>query len=131
MVMMVRSLMATAAPNSSAAAISISNGGNHNAAAATPPLPSQSQVVVPQSSRHSSITRRSMGLSLMGGLVGLKFVLPEGADAAARRPPPSPPAEKKDPNISGVQAKILASKKRKEAMKDLVSKLREQGKGLE
>ncbi|CAL1365766.1 unnamed protein product [Linum trigynum] len=122
--------MAAAAPNSSATASSISNGANHNAAAAaTPPLPSQ--VVVPQSSRHSSITRRSMGLSLMGGLVGLKFVLPEGADAAARRPPPSPPAEKKDPNISGVQAKILASKKRKEAMKDLVSKLREQGKGLE
>ncbi|CAI0540977.1 unnamed protein product [Linum tenue] len=129
--MMVRSLMAAAAPNSSATTSSISNSGaNHNAAAdSTSPLPSQ--LVVPQPSRHSSITRRSVGLSLMGGLVGLKFVSPEGANAAARRPPPSPPAEKKDPNISGVQAKILASKKRKEAMKDMVSRLREQGKALE
>ncbi|CAL1404752.1 unnamed protein product [Linum trigynum] len=122
--------MAAAAPNSSATTISISNSANHNAAAgSTPPLPSQ--LVVPQPSRHSSITRRSVGLSLTGGLVGLKFVSPEGANAAARRPPPSPPAEKEDPNISGVQAKILASKKRKEAMKDMVSRLREQGKALE
>lgn len=50
------------------------------------------------------------------------------ANAAARRPPPPPPTEKKDPNVSGVLAKVLASKRRKEAMKESMAKLREKGK---
>lgn len=50
--------------------------------------------------------------------------------SAARRPPPPPPEEKKDPNISGLAAKVLASKKRKEAMKREMAKLREQGKTI-
>lgn len=53
------------------------------------------------------------------------------ANAAARRPPPPPDdekKEKKDPNVSGALAKVLASKKRKEAMKESVAKLREKGK---
>ncbi|KAF2531731.1 hypothetical protein F2Q70_00030979 [Brassica cretica] len=50
--------------------------------------------------------------------------------AAARRPPPPPAVEKKDPNVSGVQAKVLASKKRKEAMKASMAKLRERGKSV-
>ncbi|CAH8351727.1 unnamed protein product [Eruca vesicaria subsp. sativa] len=54
----------------------------------------------------------------------------EEAMAAARRPPPSPPKEKNDPNVSGVQAKVLASKKRKEAMKASMAKLRERGKSV-
>lgn len=59
-----------------------------------------------------------------------------GADiagaASKRRPPPPAPAEaKKDPNVSGVQAKVLASRKRKEAMKEAVAKLREKGKPVD
>ncbi|KAJ0237457.1 hypothetical protein HA466_0248500 [Hirschfeldia incana] len=54
----------------------------------------------------------------------------EEAMAAARRPPPPPAFEKKDPNVSGVQAKVLASKKRKEAMKASMTKLRERGKSV-
>ena len=52
------------------------------------------------------------------------------ATAAARRPPPPPPEEKKDPNVSGLTAKVLASKRRKEAMKENVAKLRKQGKPI-
>lgn len=52
----------------------------------------------------------------------------EEAMAAARRPPPPPTGEKKDPTVSGLQAKVLASKKRKEAMKASMTKLREKGK---
>lgn len=52
------------------------------------------------------------------------------ANAAARRPPASPAEEKKDPNVSGVMAKVLASKKRKEAMKESMAKLREKGKPI-
>lgn len=51
--------------------------------------------------------------------------------AAGRRPPPPPPKEKKDPSISGVTAKVLASKKRKEAMKESIAKLREKGKQIQ
>ncbi|KAK4359612.1 hypothetical protein RND71_021841 [Anisodus tanguticus] len=40
----------------------------------------------------------------------------------------TPPTEKKDPNVSGVLAKVLASKRRKEAMKESMAKLREKGK---
>lgn len=50
---------------------------------------------------------------------------------AARRPPPPPLQEKNDPNVSGVQAKVLASKKRKEAMKEAMAKLRERGKPID
>uniref|UniRef100_A0A2P2NQ61 Uncharacterized protein LOC105134595 n=1 Tax=Rhizophora mucronata TaxID=61149 RepID=A0A2P2NQ61_RHIMU len=72
------------------------------------------------------VHRRNVTLGLAGAVMGLNF---GGLSAnAARRPPPPPPEEKKDPNVSGVQAKVLASKKRKEAMKELVGKLREKGK---
>ena len=67
------------------------------------------------------------------GLAGAMLSLNVGdqrASAAARRPPPPPPEERKDPNVSGVQAKVLASKKRKEAMKEEVAKLRERGKTI-
>nr|DAD43393.1 TPA_asm: hypothetical protein HUJ06_001623 [Nelumbo nucifera] len=50
--------------------------------------------------------------------------------SAAKRPPPPPPQEKKDPNVSGVQAKVLASIKRKEAMKEAMAKLRGKGKSI-
>lgn len=71
------------------------------------------------------------------GLAGavLSFVVGDrSANAAARRPPPPPvdeKKEKKDPNVSGVLAKVLASKKRKEAMKEAVAKLREKGKPVQ
>jgi len=60
-------------------------------------------------------------------VVGLGLIDEQSASGAARRPPP-PPTEKKDPNVSGVMAKILASKRRKEAMKEEVGKLRARGK---
>lgn len=62
-----------------------------------------------------------LGLSIGGG----------NANGAARRPPPPPPQEKKDPNVSGVLAKVLASKKRKEAMKESIAKLKEKGKAIQ
>ncbi|CAI9770929.1 unnamed protein product [Fraxinus pennsylvanica] len=67
------------------------------------------------------------------GLIGVALVMNGGArDArgAARRPPPPPAEEKKDPNVSGLTAKILASKKRKEAMKESIAKLKESGKPI-
>ncbi|XP_022874944.1 uncharacterized protein LOC111393576 [Olea europaea var. sylvestris] len=67
------------------------------------------------------------------GLTGVALVMNGGArDArgAAKRPPPRPPQEKKDPNVSGLTAKILASKKRKEAMKESIAKLKESGKPI-
>lgn len=70
-----------------------------------------------------------MSLGLAGAVLSLN-----GGDwsarAAGRRPPPPPPEEKKDLNLSGVQAKVLASKKRKEAMKEEIAKLREKGKAI-
>lgn len=68
-------------------------------------------------------------VSLAGAVLGLNYG-ERTANAAARRPPPPPPEERKDPNVSGVQAKVLASKKRKEAMKESVAKLREKGKAI-
>ncbi|MCD9559877.1 hypothetical protein HAX54_018204 [Datura stramonium] len=73
------------------------------------------------------VSRRSLALSLAGVAVALNAGNKK-ANAAARRPPPPPPAEKKDPNVSGVLAKVLASKRRKEAMKESMAKLREKGK---
>ncbi|KAL3619886.1 hypothetical protein CASFOL_034798 [Castilleja foliolosa] len=73
------------------------------------------------------VQRRSIALGLAGVVVGLS-VGGGNATAAARRPPPPPPAEKKDPNMNGVIAKVLASKKRKEAMKESIAKLRDNGK---
>lgn len=55
----------------------------------------------------------------------------DAAPAASKRrapPPPTEEKEKKDPSLSGVQAKVLASRKRKEAMKEAVAKMREKGK---
>jgi len=68
-----------------------------------------------------------MGLS-GAVVVGLGLIDEQRASGAARRPPPPPPTEKKDPSVSGVMAKILASKRRKEAMKEEVEKLRARGK---
>lgn len=69
------------------------------------------------------------------GLAGLVWGLSIGgrdAWGAARRPPaPAPPTEKKDPNVTGLAAKILANKKRKEALKESVAKLRDKGKLIE
>ncbi|KAL6221523.1 hypothetical protein ACLB2K_004919 [Fragaria x ananassa] len=79
------------------------------------------------------VHRRAAGLGLAGAV--LSFVVGDrSANAAARRPPPPPvdeKKEKKDPNVSGVLAKVLASKKRKEAMKEAVAKLREKGKPVQ
>ena len=71
-----------------------------------------------------------MALSLAGAVLGLNVGDRRNANAA-RRPPPPPPGEKKDPNVSGVQAKILASKKRKEAMEQAMAKMRERGKPVD
>lgn len=67
---------------------------------------------------------------MVGTLFGLSIVGDKSANAAARRPPPPPPTEKKDPNVSGAVAKIIASKKRKEAMKESIAQLRQKGKTI-
>lgn len=72
--------------------------------------------------------------SIALGLAGVVWGLSTGdgnAWGAARRPPPPPPGEKKDPNVTGLAAKVLASKKRKEAMKESMAKLRDKGKAVE
>ncbi|GMJ08513.1 hypothetical protein like AT1G21500 [Hibiscus trionum] len=76
------------------------------------------------------VHRRAVTLGLAGALLGFNVGDQRQANAA-RRPPPPPPPEKKDPSVSGVQAKVLASKKRKEAMKQEVAKLREKGKSVD
>ncbi|XP_031272857.1 uncharacterized protein LOC116131325 [Pistacia vera] len=78
---------------------------------------------------HKPIHRRDVTLGLVGAALGLS-VGSRDASAAGRRSPPPSTEEKKDPNVSGVQAKVLASKKRKEAMKQSIAKLREKGKPL-
>ncbi|KAJ1382458.1 hypothetical protein SESBI_44235 [Sesbania bispinosa] len=84
--------------------------------------------VPPLRDDHSLRRRALVGLS--GAVVlGLGWGDEQSASGAGR-PPPPPPREKKDPNVSGVQAKVLASKKRKEAMKEAMSKLREKGKAI-
>ncbi|KAK4421980.1 hypothetical protein Salat_2148700 [Sesamum alatum] len=81
-------------------------------------------------SDHRHVQRRNVALGLAGVVLGLS-VGGGNAMGAARRPPPPPPEEKKDPNVSGVTAKVLASKKRKEAMKESIAKLREKGKVIQ
>lgn len=73
--------------------------------------------------------RRATTLGLAGLVLGLVQVGSDRrANAAGRRAPPPPPEEKKDPSINGVTAKVLASKKRKEAMKESIARLKEKGK---
>ncbi|GFP82600.1 hypothetical protein PHJA_000403100, partial [Phtheirospermum japonicum] len=74
-----------------------------------------------------NVQRRSIALGLASVVVGLS-VSDGNARAAARWPLPPPSEEKKDPNMSGVTEKVLVGKKRKEAMKESTSKLREKGK---
>ncbi|KAK1273314.1 hypothetical protein QJS04_geneDACA010852 [Acorus gramineus] len=75
--------------------------------------------------------RRKFLFGLAGAGISSSCIGDQRANAAKKRPPPPPPAEKKDPNVSGVQAKVLASIKRKEAMKEAISKLRERGKPVD
>ncbi|KAF4352531.1 hypothetical protein G4B88_013361 [Cannabis sativa] len=76
------------------------------------------------------LIHRTLSLGLGGVALGLNGG-EWSARAAARRPPPSPQEEKKDPNLSGLQAKVVASKKRKEAMKEEMAKLRQRGKSVQ
>lgn len=78
---------------------------------------------------YCNLARRAL-MGLSGAVVfGLTWSDEQSASGAGR-PPPRPPKEKTDPNVSGVQAKVIASKKRKEAMKELVAKLRDKGKTI-
>ncbi|GLT40143.1 hypothetical protein SLA2020_142990 [Shorea laevis] len=74
------------------------------------------------------VHRRTVSLGLTSAVLG--WNVSDRSANAARKPPPQPPEEKKDPSLSGVQAKVLASKKRKEAMKQAMAKLREKGEPL-
>ncbi|XP_072990490.1 uncharacterized protein [Typha latifolia] len=79
-------------------------------------------------------TQISHRRNLVYGLIAAGFGslwTPENANAAKRRPPPPPTEEKKDPNMSALQAKVFASIKRKEAMKEAMAKLREKGKPVD
>lgn len=78
---------------------------------------------------HGFIDVRTFTWSLTAGALGL-LAGEDNVARAARRPPSPPPQEKTDPNVSGLQAKVLASKKRKEAMKEAMAKLRERGKPI-
>ncbi|KAJ3681404.1 hypothetical protein LUZ60_015893 [Juncus effusus] len=73
--------------------------------------------------------RRALMYGLSTITIG-SLLIPQNANAAKRRapPPPKETGEKKDPNMSGLSAKLLANKKRKEAMKETIAKLREKGK---
>ncbi|GAU14550.1 hypothetical protein TSUD_96140 [Trifolium subterraneum] len=93
------------------------------------PQVSNHDQVLPTRDDHTLHRRALMGLS-SAVVLGLTWSDEQSARAAARRPPPPPPKEKKDPNVSGVQAKVLASKKRKEALKEEVARLREKGKAI-
>ncbi|MQL76174.1 hypothetical protein Taro_008571 [Colocasia esculenta] len=95
-----------------------------------PPPPAERQQQQHGASINAAATlhqRRTLICGLVAAGLGSAVHAGE-ANAAARRPPPPPPTEKKDPNVSGVQAKVLASKKRKEAMKAAMAELRERGK---
>lgn len=73
--------------------------------------------------------RRAATLGLAGLVLGfIQVGSDRRANAAGKRAPPPPPEEKKDPSINAVTAKVLASKKRKEAMKESIAKLKEKGK---
>ncbi|XP_078152802.1 uncharacterized protein LOC144547988 [Carex rostrata] len=80
--------------------------------------------------RQQLYSKRAIMYGLSTVAIGL-LVSPDNATAAKKRLPPPPQEEKKDPNVSGLQAKIIASKKRKEAMKETVAKLRESGKPVQ
>lgn len=77
-------------------------------------------------------TRRAFlqGVMIAAAGAGTLLGAVDAAPAASKRraPPPAEEKEKKDPNLSGVQAKVLASRKRKEAMKEAMAKMREKGK---
>ncbi|XP_011628717.1 uncharacterized protein LOC105421757 isoform X2 [Amborella trichopoda] len=78
-----------------------------------------------------SLEGMDITLALSSAILGT-FVGESKALAAKRRPPtPEEETTKNDPNVSGVMAKVLASKKRKEAMKESMAKLREKGKSIE
>ncbi|TQD80195.1 hypothetical protein C1H46_034249 [Malus baccata] len=88
----------------------------------------------PHAANNNLVNRRTVGLGLAAAALSFNVSNPNSsANAAARRPPPPPveEKEKKDPNVSGVIAKVLASKKRKEAMKQSVAKLRDKGKPIQ
>ncbi|XP_076923986.1 uncharacterized protein LOC143586306 [Bidens hawaiensis] len=94
------------------------------AVAATSP-PSQKIVAT---HRNVPVLRRDV---LVGTVFGLSIVSGnKSAEAGARQPPPPPPTEKNDLNVSGVLKKVLASKKRKEAMKEAIAELRNKGKAI-
>ncbi|KAJ4956649.1 hypothetical protein NE237_013432 [Protea cynaroides] len=103
----------------------------------SPPLKFQRNCVTNpgfnQTLHDKTVTRRVFVCGLTGAALCLNAGQ-QSASAAKRRPPPPPPEEKKEkknPNVSGIQAKILASKKRKEAMEESVAKLRERGKPVD
>ncbi|CAA6667746.1 unnamed protein product [Spirodela intermedia] len=74
--------------------------------------------------------RRAFLYGLVGAGLGSAVCGGGDANAAGRRPPPPPPKEKKDLNMSPLQAKILASVKRKEAMKEAMAQFRQKGKPI-
>ncbi|XP_074292023.1 uncharacterized protein LOC141618857 [Silene latifolia] len=81
------------------------------------------------STSFAPVSRRNViALGIGSVILGLNVGEKNDAWAAAKRPPPRPPGEKKDPNVNGVLAKVLASKKRKEAMKEEMARQRERGK---
>ncbi|KAF9606348.1 hypothetical protein IFM89_025016 [Coptis chinensis] len=82
-----------------------------------------------QNSFAEPIDRRTFMWGLVGVAMGIN-ASDQNANAAQKRPPPPPPKEKQDPNVTGVLAKVLASKKRKEALKEAAAKLREKGKPI-
>eukprot|EP00252_Welwitschia_mirabilis_P003809 TRINITY_DN13874_c0_g2_i1.p1 TRINITY_DN13874_c0_g2~~TRINITY_DN13874_c0_g2_i1.p1 ORF type:complete len:148 (+),score=26.16 TRINITY_DN13874_c0_g2_i1:183-626(+) len=74
---------------------------------------------------------RRRAFVIAGGAILLRSMFDVKTALAAKRKPPSSEEEKKpknDPNVSGVQAKVIASIKRKEAMRQALAKLKQRGK---
>ncbi|XP_050237022.1 uncharacterized protein LOC126686815 [Mercurialis annua] len=122
--------MAHSLATTPAAVISVSSSSSKSKKKATPfPSLGFPTVSASHSDSNNLINRRNVSLSLASVL--LSSTVADRSANAARRPPPPPAAEKKDPNVNGVLAKVLASKKRKEEMKQSIAKLREKGKVIE
>lgn len=76
----------------------------------------------------SNVDRRFFAIT--GAVLVSSVLYTKEAHAGKRKtPPPEEPKQKNDPNISALQAKVLASNRRKEAMKASLEKMRGNGQG--
>lgn len=76
----------------------------------------------------SNVDRRFFAIT--GAVLVSSVLYTKEAHAVKRKaPPPEEPKEKNDPNMSALRAKVIASNRRKEAMKASLEKMRGNGQG--